>query len=415
MSGQAWIPRFGAADPHPGGTLAAHWLTAPAAINVLALVAFTAALCWRIDQIRRHGGGLQALAMTVAVAALTLAFVVSNNSASHTIDDWIVAGASRLCFYGLLALGVASLIVVFFYPGAKVSRERRAGVEAVPLVAALVGLQVSLTFVPTNMREASLSHWTLTNWGYALFYLIACGYLAYGFSACVRSVRRYLALSGGYLRTALTILIAGLALLAVGAVIQILYVLGNATGVADAGWLLATSRWVEALGVVGFLIGISFPMVHAKWHGLTARRRRRRHAQELLPLWELVTGAVPEVVLPDTGRISPTALLHRRVIEIRDAITQLGPFLPDAFDYATTEVRAAMVRMAAARRTDEGMRSGAVRDVLPAVGDGLEGDAAPLLELSAALAALPEIGEEPEGEDPEGEDPEGEEPEGATG
>ncbi|RPA59466.1 hypothetical protein EF294_13345 [Gordonia oryzae] len=378
--------------------LLTRWLTAPAVINMLALVIFAAALCWRIDQLRRHGGGLQAFAMTVAVTALTLAFVVDNDSVAHTLDDCVFAGASRVVLYGLLALGVAALIVVFFYPGRSVTRERRAGVEAVPLVAALIGLQVSLSFMPEEMRDASLSHWTLSNWGYALFYLIACGYLAYGFFACVRSVAKYLTHADGYMRTALILLIAGLGLLAIGSVVQIIYVVGNATGVIDASWLLEASRWLEVLGVVGFLFGISYPMGRSKWQGLTANRRRRRAAQNLLPLWDLVTDAVPEVVLPDPGRMSPTALLHRRVVEIRDALAQLSPFLSDAFDYAGVDVRAAMVRMAVERRKAEGVRSGAVRALLPALDDCLEGDAAPLLELSAAVAALPGIEDDGEHE-----------------
>ncbi len=94
--------------PVAAEVLATRWLTAPAVINVLALVIFAAALCWRIDQLRRHGGGLQAFAMTVAVTALTLAFVVDNDSVAHTLDDWLFAGASRVVLYGLLALGVAA-------------------------------------------------------------------------------------------------------------------------------------------------------------------------------------------------------------------------------------------------------------------------------------------------------------------
>lgn len=379
------------ADALVSDVAAARWLTAPAVINLVALVVFATALCWRLDQIRRRGGGLQAVAMTCSVTALTLAFVVANGPVSQTLDDWMFVGAARFCLYGLMALGVAALIIVFFYPGSTVTRERRAGVEAIPLVAALIGLRVSLEFIPTDMRTASMSQWTLTSWGYALFYLIACLYLAYGLLACLRSIGRYLVLAQGYLRTALIVLLVGLGFLALASVMQIFYVLGNATGLVNLPWMLTASRWLAVLGLVGFLIGISFPMARAKWHGLSAARRRRRAAAELLPLWTLVTDAVPQVVLPVTGRLTPTALLHRRVVEIRDAITQLGPFLPRAFDYASLDVRAAMLRIAVAQRTAEGARSGSVRDVLPAMEDGLEADSAPLLELSAALVALPEF------------------------
>lgn len=369
--------------------LAVGWMTVPGVINLVALVVFATALCWRLDQIRRHGGGLQALAMTISVAALTLAFVVSSASVADTIDDWLFPGTARVALYGLLAVGVAALIVVFFFPGGKVTRERRAGVEAIPLVAALVGLQVSLYLVPVDMRNASMSQWSLQNWGYAAFYLIASTYLGYGFVACISSVGRYLTRAEGYLRRSLILLVTGLALLTAGAIVQIVFVLGGATGLWHAQWLLTTSRVFAVLGVIGFLLGICYPMLQARWHDLVFRGRRRRTAHALMPLWVLVTGAVPEVRLPEVKRLSPTALLHRRVVEIRDGLTQLSPLLPPAFDYADPEVAARMLHRAAAEYTRDPTRHGMVRVLLPATADSLDGDAAALVDVSLAVAALP--------------------------
>lgn len=367
--------------------VAASWATGPMVVNVVALVAFAGALCWRIDQVRRSGGGLQAFAMTTSIAALTLAFAVSNHSASQTLDDVGFAGLSRLLFYVLLAVGVAGLVIVFFMPGSRVTRERRAGVEAFPLVAALLGLQISLFFIPTDMRTASISEWTLKNWGFALFYLIASGYLAYGLGACVRSVSKYLRLADGYLRTSLRVLVAGLGLLAAGSIAQVVYVLTGALGLFDLPWVLSVSRVFSVAGLVLFLVGISYPMVRAKWQGVTSRHRRRRDARAILPLWTLVTGAVPEVVLPIDGGLAPTALLHRRVVEIRDALTQLSPLLPGEFATAEPDQQIWMLQMAVALRKRDGTSPGPVRTVLPESAGGLDGDAAPLLVLSRALAA----------------------------
>lgn len=354
-------------------------------LNFVALVVFAAALCWRLDQIRRHGGGLQALAMTVSIAALTLAFVTSNHTVTRMLDDKVFAGSSRLAFYALLAVGVAALIVVFFYPGTAVSRERRAGFEAVPLVVALIGLQVSIGFMPDDIRSAPISEWTLQSWGFAIFYLIASAYLAYGFVACVRSVAKFLRLADGYLRTSLLMLIGGLGLLAFGSLVQIVFVLGGVSGRASMPWLLATSRVLSVLGVVAFLLGISFPMVHSRWQAYRSRGRRRRDAATLTPLWQLVTEAVPGVVLPDR-RGGPTAMLHRRVVEIRDALTQLSPYLPESFDTAGVGAQAMMLRSAAEDYRSSGASGGAVRHLLPPDGTGLDADAAPLLPVAERLA-----------------------------
>lgn len=352
-------------------------------VNVIAVAVFAFALCWRLDQIRRQGGGLQPLAMTVSIAALTLAFVVSDARVAEVLDALGYSGASRVAFYALLAVGVAALIVVFFFPG-EVTRERRAGIEAIPLVAAIIGLQVTMLVVPLDLRTETLSEWSMQNWGFALFFLIASGYLAYGFLACVRSVRRFLQVAEGYLKVSLRLLVGGLLLLAIGSVAQIVYVGGTWTGIAQLPWLLQLSRIFAILGVVGFLIGISFPLVYSRWQSYRMGRRRRRQAAELEPLWQLITTAVPEVVLP-TSKLAPTAELHRRVVETRDGLTQLSPYLPPVFEYASDEVRADLLRSAAADRESEGPRTGAVRDLLPADGDGLEEDVEPLLRLARLL------------------------------
>ncbi|MDL9947418.1 hypothetical protein QSJ19_17885 [Gordonia sp. ABSL11-1] len=367
-------------------------------VNAIAAVVFAAALCWRLEQIRREGGGLQAVAMTVAIAALTLAFVVSGQDVTDAIDTVLFTGAARVLFYALLAVGVAGLIVVFFFPGRSTTRERRAGIEAIPLVVALIGLQVSMLVIPIDLRTENLSEWTARNVAYAIFVLIASGYLTYGFVACVRSIRRFLVLADGYLRTSLGMLLGGLAFLTVSSVLQILFVIGSSAEVIDLPWLLGAARACSIIGVVGFLIGISYPMLHARWHTITSGRRHRRDADALQPLWELVTGAVPEVVLPlsestnvasapdGAGTTStPSLILHRRVVEIRDALTQLSPHLTDDFEIVDDDARADMLWAAAEDHALAGRARGAVREVLPG-GRQLEEDAAPLLRLSAAVA-----------------------------
>ena len=168
----------------------------------------------------------------------------------------------------------------------------------------------------------------------------------------------------------------------------IAFVIVSATGVVRSPWLVTTNRVVAILGIVVFLLGISYPMAHARVQSVLANRRRRRLDTDLLPLWRLVTDAVPEVVLPDPGQLSPTTRLHRRVVETRDALTQVSPYLPVAFDYAEVGVQARMLRaaVAAMTSTEAGDKtSGAVRDLAPADGEGLEADAAPLIRLSTAL------------------------------
>ncbi len=80
--------------------------------NTIALVVFTVAFCWRLDQIRKHGGGFQAIALTVSIAALVIAFVSANGDVVDAIDTLTFTGAARVVFYAMLSLGVAALILV---------------------------------------------------------------------------------------------------------------------------------------------------------------------------------------------------------------------------------------------------------------------------------------------------------------
>ncbi|MEE3852302.1 MAB_1171c family putative transporter [Gordonia sp. LSe1-13] len=356
-------------------------------LNTVAAVIFAAALCWRLEQIRREGGGLQSVAMTVAIAALTLAYVVSGDDVTAAIDSVTFVGAARVLFYALLAVGVAALIVVFFFPGRSTTRERRAGIEAVPLVVALIGLQITMLVIPTDLRTEGLSVWTARNIAYALFVLIASAYLTYGFVACVRSIRQFLRLAEGYLRTSLGLLLGGLVMLTAGTVLQIVFVVGSSTRSWHVRWLLDVSAVLSVIGVVLFLIGISYPMLRARWHTISSRRRHRRDVEALAPLWQLVTDAVPEVVLPVGGTPAPTMTLHRRVVEIRDALTQLSPYLTDDFGVVDEAARAEMLWAAVEEYQVSGRPRGAVRELVPG-GPDLAADADPLLRLSAAVARL---------------------------
>lgn len=354
-------------------------------INIIAFVVFAVALCWRLDQIRRNGGGLQPLAMTTAIAALVLAFVVNGADMRELIDTTVFTGAARVVFYAMLALGVASLIIVFFFPAPGQTRERRAGMEAIPLVVALLGLQVTMLVTPIDVRTEPINAWTVRNVGFGLFLLIASGYLAYGLLACVRNVRRFLRLADGYLRTSLGLLMGGLVLLAFASMLQIVFVVISMTGTLRISWLFTTGQVLAGVGVVAFLVGISYPMLHSRWQTAMVSRRRRRADEELVPLWTLLTEAVPEVVLPRGARITPTESFHRRVVETRDALTQISPYLSDDFADADDEVRAAMVCDAVAAYVDEGPISAQVRDVLPGEGTGIDADAAPLLRVAREL------------------------------
>jgi len=361
-------------------------------VNAAAMVLFAVALCWRLEQLRRERAGLQPLALTVAVAALTLAFVDTNTQVREWLDTTLFSGAGRLVFYCLLAIGVAALVVVFFFGTTESGRRRRAGMEAVPLVVAMIGLNVAMLATPTPVRTRDVSEWTVQHIGFAVFFVIAGSYLVYALGACVVSIARYVGLAEGYLRQSLITLLTGLAMVCVGSLIQTLFVVGAGLDLFSLPVLLKVAGAMSSIGAVLFLAGVSYPMVRARWMKIRHDIRHRRHHRELEKLWELTTSALPEVVLPPrTGRRvegSINLIYQRRVIEIRDAVLQLSPYLPEDFDSRPIAEQAAAIHAAVDRYREAGGSSGAVREVLAGADDDLDADARPLRRLSRELGRV---------------------------
>jgi hypothetical protein len=80
-----------------------------------------------------------------------------------------------------------------------------------------------------------------------------------------------------------------------------------------------------AIGLI--LIGSSVPAAGVAWEAAW----HWRYLRALRPLWEDLTGAVPEVVLGEELRRRELRMrLHRRVVEIRDAILALQPYVSAA-------------------------------------------------------------------------------------
>jgi hypothetical protein len=147
---------------------------------------------------------------------------------------------------------------------------------------------------------------------------------------------------------------------------------------------------MATVGGVLFLAGICYPLVRARVVTSRYDRQHRRQYRELEPLWSLTTSALPGVVLPSPPKSdfegSINWLYQRRVVEIRDALLQLSPYLPEDFDELGCASQATALREAVNTYVDLRGSAGPVRQILGGSGDDLDSDAAPLLSLSRELA-----------------------------
>lgn len=359
-------------------------------VNVFGVAFFTIVLCWRVDRLYRAKAGIQAVAVTVAIAALTLAVLLLGSPIADTIDGALWRGASRLGGYVGLALAVASLAVAFFYGPTESARQRRAGMEAIPLIAAVIGLAVAMTVTPASLRNATLDTLTVQQLGFAVFFAIAGGYLMYGLGDCVLSLSRLMPFADGYLVTSLRLMAVGLGLTAIGSLAQVSFVVASVGKIASLPALLTLSQACTAIGILLFVIGLSYPGVRGFFVQAEYRKRHRRDYKRLAPLWELLTTAVPEVVL-DAGpaRRDPHLRFQRRVVEIRDVLVQLSPYLPDDFGDGIPEENVHNLLVAIDLRAEAQGAPAPSSMVLPPDGPSIDDDAAPLLVLSDAVRATP--------------------------
>jgi hypothetical protein len=362
------------------------------------MVLFAAALAWRIYQLVR-APTLPNWSVTACIAGFTAAFLLQQQVISDDFDDVFGLGGARVANNALLACAVCALVL--FFLGSALGPIRRYGrvvVELVPLAAAIALMIVAMDLTPPELRGAPLGPATIHDSGVALFYLGAGLYLIYGLIACTAWIVRYLRVADRNLRIGLRLSAAGLASAAVGSVFRALYiVVAWAFGPVVRILLLLGVPFVIIGGAL-FLAGVTYPGVRARLSSMRRRRRHRHEHQALDPLWTVLVGAFPSIVLRTPPRgpaewLSPRSVhrvYYRRVIEIRDGLVQLSPYLDADFgEVVATDPRAAATALKTAlRRYSAGEESdGRAKQVLPAGADDIESDVRPLLALSAAMGA----------------------------
>lgn len=359
-------------------------------VNVLGVAFFTIVLCWRIDRLYRSKAGIQAVAVTVAIAALTVAVMLLGSPLAVSVDGSLWKGASRLGGYASLALAVAALAVAFFYGPTESARQKRAGMEAIPLIAAVIGLSVAMTATPPSLRDASLDTLTVQELAFAVFFAIAGAYLMYGLADCVLSLTRLMPFADGYLVTSLRLMAAGLAMTALGSLTQVVFVLTSVVKVVSWPSLLTASQVCTGIGILLFVVGLSYPGVRGFFVELKYRKRHREDYRRLEPLWQLLTEAVPGVVLnAGAAARDPHLRFQRRVVEVRDVLVQLSPYLPEDFGDGTPEENVHNLLVAIDLRAEADGAAAPSRLVLQPDGNSIDDDAAPLLALSDAVRATP--------------------------
>lgn len=366
-------------------------------LNVVAMVLFATALAWRIYQTYRAPRLLPNWAITVTIVCVAGSFLAQQKVISGWLDGLTGKGTGRLVNNIMLAIGVCALLIVFLGSALGPRRPRRVLFELVPLSGAIALMLVAMALTPPEVRGLALSPKLVHVPGVALFYLGAGIYLIYGLAACAWWIFRYIRTADRHLKTGLKLSAAGLVCLSVGSVFRALYIVIAWAFGPSIPLLLTVAVPLVLLGIVLFLAGITYPGARARFAALRRRRQHRRHHDELTPLWTALAGIYPNIVLRTTPqsrweRWRPRTVhrrYYRRVIEIRDGLVQLSPYLEtDLTTLAADDPRAAAeaLKTAIARQTAGEETDGRAKLVLPGGASDIESDVRPLLALSAAVS-----------------------------
>ena len=366
-------------------------------INIVAMVLFATALAWRIYQTYRAPRVLPNWAVTVTIVCVAGSFLAQQKVISGWLDELTGRGTGRLVNNVLLAIAVCALLIVFLGSALGPRRPLRVLFELIPLAAAIALMFIAMAVTPVEVRGLALSPKLVHEPGVALFYLGAGLYLIYGLLACAWWIVRYIRAADRHLKTGLKLSAAGLILLSVGSVFRALYIVIAWAFGPSIPVLLTVAVPLVLLGIVLFLAGITYPGARARFAALRRRRQHKLHHERLTPLWTVLSDVYPNIVLRTTprgpwDRWRPRTVhrhYYRRVIEIRDGLVQLSPYLEtdltalavDDPRGAAEALKTALARQAAGEATD-----GRAKLVLPGGAADIESDVRPLLALSAAVS-----------------------------
>jgi Family of unknown function (DUF6545) len=370
---------------------------------VTTLQAFQGALSYgvlalMVYLLMRSPRNVQLRAITIMIASVGLSYTVGLAAGSGHPVLGVEPIVLRLIQHFLqLATGYSLILFYLFSALERQEARRRALWHLVPLVLAAVIMTVSVAVMPVQVRDAAAllpagrPGGPVSVTSVALLYLSVNIYRTYAFSSAFLWTRRYARGAEPRLRHGLAIASFGLASVALA-----LALLATANVVRWNGGvmphdLLIAGMVAVVLGYVIFLIGIAYPAAVMRLAALRVWSQHRRVYRQLAPLWTVLHREFPEDALSRVpARVWQDTLslrgvhrrYYRRVIECRDGLVRISPYLGQLNGSATL-----------AERLREGLRAHASGTPVPPRAtpvaipsdDGLDADVHELLALSSAL------------------------------
>ncbi|MEU7282463.1 MAB_1171c family putative transporter [Streptomyces sp. NPDC045431] len=370
---------------------------------VLAVVLY-GSLLWTGRQVLRDPSDRLLRAVFLCLLCAGLSFPFGLPAGVRLVDGFTGDGIAKLV-QNLCLLGTVYFLGCFFIHSASDPAAARARVrgEAVPFAVTAVTVCVAMAMTPHVERSHTYATADMRVPGVAVFYLSAGAYLTYALAMALFWTVRYARLASRPLVTGLWMVAAALTGIVLASAVRECLTLVRLLGGAVPQPVIMGAKLLLDLAIPLFVAGVVYPGLVTRWASLRLWWHHGRVYRELAPLWTALHTAFPQDALerPRVGRRwglpSPRSVhrrYYRRVIECRDGLVRISPYL--ALEAATADAEAPLSPEVAARHLRTALRayasgedapSQAVAVALPEGGGGLEDDVRQLTRLSQALAA----------------------------
>jgi hypothetical protein len=337
-------------------------------------------------------------AVTVTIASFSLTVVFGSAATNGVSFIGLEPILSRLIQHLGMLVGGYSLIAFYLFSALDRDQARRQAMrQAIPLATGAVILVAAIALMPADIRDAAA---TLAFAGpeagppeptVVVLYLTPNFYMGYAFASALLWTRRYAKGADPWLRRGLGLTSVGLAALTVGETVFVTATVAQWAGLAVPRSLYGIGLLAILPGSVVFMVGFAYPAARMRLAALRIWLQHRRTYYQLGPLWTLLHQQFPEDALNrvPAGWWRDAVRLHgvhrryyRRVIECRDGLVRISPYLVTNGDGSSLADRLRDGLLAHASGVPAPGR--AVPVAIPAT-DGLDADVRELVTLSEAL------------------------------
>ncbi|MFD4337853.1 MAB_1171c family putative transporter [Streptomyces anulatus] len=364
----------------------------------LLLLGLVAALAWKVYQLKRSPHDKPLRSVTLCLACAALSYPVAMPGGASGVDTVAGHGTAKLVQNLLLLLTVFFLMCFYLYSSAdEEAGRRRARTEGTIVGVVAVIITVAALSVPHETFAGSFSTADMTVPQIAVFYAVAGVYLMYALGMAGWWTRRYARMSRRPHSTGLWMTAVGLGGMAMACAVRAVIVVLRGVGVHVPMPLMAGVAFFLVASILLFAAGITYSGARARIASLRLWLQHRRDHRRLEPLWTLLAEAYPENVLPPA---SSAALdrwrargvhrrYHRRIVECRDGLVDISPYLLDEGDEAVLSVDSAQLASRlrrASARIEQGVP--APRPAVPlamALGSDRQSDVKQLIAVADAL------------------------------